>query len=232
MVCDSDSENDEKAEKSRVFYVLLIWTGVQLALITFLIPETYAPVLLRRRAQRLRKETGNTKWQAGIEKLDRTITKTVMWSCIRPFQLLFFEPMVLNLCLLSALLLGILYLFFGAFPLIFENNHHFKLYQVGLSFLGLFVGEILGILSDFFWQKNYARLVREREAAGGEPGGTEPEFRLPPTIFGAFMVTVGLFGFGWTTFSSVGLSQRKNLICAFVIRPFRVLRQRGRAQKW
>jgi hypothetical protein len=60
----------------------------------FFVPETYHPVLLRRKAIRLRKETGNQEWIAPIEKLDRSIAKTVLWSCIRPFQLLFFEPMV------------------------------------------------------------------------------------------------------------------------------------------
>ena len=122
---------------------------------------------------------------------------------IRPFQLLFYEPMLLCLCLLSALILGVLYLFFGAFPLVFETNHNFTLSQVGLSFLGLFIGEVVGMVSDLLWQKNYSRLIRKREAAGGEPGGTEPEFRLPPVIFGAVMVTVGLFGFGWSLFPHV-----------------------------
>lgn len=46
--------------------------------------------------------------------MNKSVSKTILWSCIRPFQLLFFEQMCLNLCLLSALLLGILYLFFGA----------------------------------------------------------------------------------------------------------------------
>jgi len=36
--------------------------------------------------------------------------------------------------------------------------------------------------------------VRKREAQGGEPGGSEPEFRLPPTIVGAILVPIGLFG--------------------------------------
>jgi hypothetical protein len=63
-------------------------------LIVLFVPETYHPVLLRRKARRLRKETGNQEWIAPIEKLDRTVAKTVLWSCIRPFQLLFFEPMV------------------------------------------------------------------------------------------------------------------------------------------
>lgn len=42
------------------------------------------------------------------------------------------------------IMLGVLYLFFGAFPLVFETNHGFTLSQVGLTFLGLFVGMIMG----------------------------------------------------------------------------------------
>jgi len=178
----------------------MIWAGVQLGAIVLLVPETYHPVLLRQKAQRLRKETGNEAWKAPIEHLERSIPKTILWSCIRPFQLLLFEPMCLNLCILSAILLGILYLFFGAFPLVFQNNHGFSVSETGLSFLGLFVGMVLGILSDPLWRRNYARLVRQREAQGGEPGGSEPEYRLPPTIYGAFVVPVALFGFGWSTY--------------------------------
>ncbi|OMP86650.1 putative drug/proton antiporter YHK8 [Diplodia seriata] len=185
------------------FYVMLIWAGAQLAAIVFLVPETYHPVLLRRKAQKLRAETGEEAWKAPIEKLDKSVSQTLLWSCVRPFQLLVFEPMCLNLCILSSILLGILYLFFGAFPLVFQNNHGFTLSQVGLAFLGLFVGMILGISTDPLWRRNYARLVQRREAQGGEPGGAEPEYRLPPTIAGAVIVPIALFGFGWTTYSSV-----------------------------
>lgn len=59
----------------------------------FFVPETYHPVLLRRKAIALRKETGNDAWRAPIEKMDKSILKTVSWSCIRPFQLLFLEQM-------------------------------------------------------------------------------------------------------------------------------------------
>lgn len=125
--------------------------------------------------------------------------------------------------MLSAILLGTLYLFFGAFPLVFENNHGFDISQTGITFMGLFVGMIAGISSDVLWRKNYARLVRRREAQGGESGGSEPEFRLPPTIYGAIVVPIALFGrslqplkvlalllitiyagFGWTTYPWVG----------------------------
>jgi hypothetical protein len=42
--------------------------------------------------------------------------------------------------------------------------------------------------------------MRDRERATNEPGGSEPEFRLPPAIVGAPLVTIGLFWFGWTTY--------------------------------
>jgi len=95
------------------FWVLIIWAGVNWLLLFFLVPETYTPVLLRRKAIKLRKETGDDRWKAPIEIMNKSVVKTVAWSCVRPFQLLFFEQMCLNLCLLSAILLGILYLFFG-----------------------------------------------------------------------------------------------------------------------
>jgi len=95
-----------------------------------------------------------------------------------------------------------LYLFFGAFPLVFENNHGFTLSQTGLTFLGIFIGMIMGIMTDPLWRKNYMRLVRKREAQGGEPGGSEPEYRLPPTILGAVLVPIGLFG--WSSMAYRG----------------------------
>lgn len=58
-----------------------------------------------------------------------------------------YEPMVTLLCLFCAVILGILYLFFGAFDIVFTQNHGFKSWQVGLTFLGIMVGMIIGILS-------------------------------------------------------------------------------------
>ena len=56
--------------------------------------------------------------------------------------------MCLLLCLFCAVLLGVLYIFFGAFELVFGNNHGFNLWQVGLSFLGMTVGMLIGICSN------------------------------------------------------------------------------------
>jgi hypothetical protein len=88
--------------------------------VIFVVPETYHPVLLRNKARKLRKDTNDERWHATIEKLDRSVSmvathfrcslgsqlinsQTVFRSFYRPFMLLLFEPMVLNLCILSAL---------------------------------------------------------------------------------------------------------------------------------
>lgn len=176
------------------FYVLIIWAGLQWLSIVLLVPETYHPVLLRRKAIKLRAETGDDRYHAQIEKLTRSVLMTVVVSCYRPFQLLLFEPMCLLICLLSAVLLGILYLFFGAFPLVFGGNHGFELWQVGLTFLGIFVGMAIGVSSDVIWKKRYAALVQKYSEETGVPGSSEPEFRLPATIVGAWVVPISLFG--------------------------------------
>lgn len=114
-------------------------------------------------------------------------------------MLLILEPMCLNLCLFSAIILGIQYLFFGAFEVVFRNNHDFELWQIGLSFSGISVGMLLAVMSAPWWHQNYLRMVQQQEAQGGQNGNSEPEYRLPPAIAGAPLTTIGLFWFGWTT---------------------------------
>ena len=109
-------------------------------------------------------------------------------------------------------MLGVLYLFFGAFPLVFETNHGFSLSQSGMSFLGLFVGMVIGILSDVLWRRNYARLQ-----ARAKTEETQPEWRLPPTVFGAWMLVVGLFGFAWTSFKDVSFVSFRTPECDVAI---------------
>lgn len=135
--------------------------------------------LLRRKAQRIRHETGDERWQAPIEKLQRSVVQTVVRSCYRPVLLLTLEPMCLCLCIFSAILLGILYLFFGAFQLVFGNVYGFSLWQIGCSFLGLLVGIAFAIVMDPVWRRIYARLEHKHEMAVGRTDDPQPEWRLP-----------------------------------------------------
>lgn len=179
------------------FYVMLIWSGV-LSVVFVFVPETYHPVLLSQKAAAIRKSTGNESYYSASERAraSRPLSKVLVESLYRPFQLLFLEPMCTLLCIYSALLLGILYLFFGAFPLVFTTNHGFNLWQTGLTFLGLVIGQFLAVLVNPLFRRHYLRLVAEQRAKSGKEGENqrpEPEFRLPPAIVGGILVPISLF---------------------------------------
>jgi len=58
-------------------------------------PETYAPVILKRRAQKLRKETGDASIVASIELEETDIGHIVTVVLTRPIRMICFEPLVL-----------------------------------------------------------------------------------------------------------------------------------------
>lgn len=135
-----------------------------------------------------------------MERAHRSVAHAIGNSLLRPFQLLILEPVCFCLCIFAALLHGILYLFFDAFPLVFVNNHGFNLWQVGLSFLGIGLGMILAVFMNPVWNNARNRLVHKKERETGIQGASEPEFRLPAAMVGSLIVPVGMFIFGWTTF--------------------------------
>lgn len=61
------------------------WAAIEFVLILTLVPETYAPALLKRRAKKLRK-AGRTDVKAPIEIDDRNIAGVILMSCTRPFR--------------------------------------------------------------------------------------------------------------------------------------------------
>lgn len=157
--------------------------------------ETYAPVLLKRRAQQETNRAG-----LSVSVTADSVRGALLTSLQRPFLLLALEPMCLCLCVYTAIMIGTLYLFFGAFPLVFAHAYGFNLWQVGLTFLGQLIGTIVGAFLDPFWRWNLQRLVRNyRSHTASDSDEFLPEFRLPPAILGAPLITIGLFWFGWSS---------------------------------
>lgn len=176
------------------FYALMIWIGVLMVLFYFFSPETYAPLLLRRKNERLRRQGGLEV----DEKLQpQGLGRTILISCTRPFKLLVLEYMLLSLCILTAFTLGIQYLLFGGFAYVFRTVYRFELFEIGLTFIGIGVGAFVGLAMDPLWRKYRDKQLKENN---GDP---EPEFRLPAVAFGALCLPVSLFFFGWTARSSV-----------------------------
>jgi multidrug resistance protein len=87
--------------------LLAIFAGVMWILASFVVPETYAPVLLRRRAEELSKQTGMvylSKFDA--ERGPISAKQMVSTVLIRPWILLFTEPIVLLLSIYIAIIYG------------------------------------------------------------------------------------------------------------------------------
>lgn len=55
------------------------------------------------------------------------------------------------------MILGILYLAFQAFPIIFMEGHGFNVQSTGMSFLGIGLGMVIALCSQPFWNR-YAAL--------------------------------------------------------------------------
>lgn len=76
---------------------LALFAGVLCILGIIFVPETYAPVLLRRRAQLLSKVTGKIYMTAMDVDHPEAFQDMLKRSMIRPWALLFREPIVLLL---------------------------------------------------------------------------------------------------------------------------------------
>ncbi|KAJ6538832.1 major facilitator superfamily domain-containing protein [Mycena vulgaris] len=179
------------------YRILLIWTFGELLAIFLLVPESYAPVLLKRKAHKLRKDTGDQAYWAPLDRRDTSLTRSLLLSCYVPFKLLIFDRMALLLDTWNAFLLGILYLMFQAFPIIFENGHHFNVQTTGLTFLGIGFGMGLGLASQPFWNR-----LSAREAAK-HGGKAPPETLLIMGQVGGVLVPLSLYWFAFTTYPRV-----------------------------
>lgn len=156
---------------------------------TLFVPETYGPVLIRRRAASLAKTTG----QVYISVLDKNKpnarpSEILKRTLARPWVLLFCEPIVFIASTYMAILYGTIYMFLGAFSIVYEQERGWDAGTGGLSFLGLAVGMLCGLAYTILDNKRYAKL------------GTSatPESRLPPGMVGALALPIGMFAFAWT----------------------------------
>lgn len=105
-----------------LYWIQLILSGIVWFLITFTVPETYAPRLLANRAAKLRKETGDSKHVTEQDLDTRPFSQRLKLFLLRPFQLLFQELIVFFISLYMSVLYGLLYMFFVAYPIVYQKG--------------------------------------------------------------------------------------------------------------
>lgn len=179
---------------------MAIWAGVLLIITTILVPETYPPVLLRKRAERLSKLSGKVyKSRTDIDRGVVTFGDAFGTALMRPWILLLCEPIVLLLSLYQAIVYGILYLLFGAFPIVYRLGRHWNEGVGGLPFIAVAIGVFSAVLYVVLYDN--PKYMKRVVASG--VGYTTPEARLPMAMIGGIVLPIGLFWFAWTNSPSV-----------------------------
>jgi MFS family permease len=175
--------------------VCSIYIGIVWIVGCCLVPETYGPVLLRKMARDLSEKSGKSYISVMEKKtVNATVAGVFATAIQRPWVLLFREPIVLIASAYMAILYGTIYMFLGAFPIVYQEYRGWDEGIGGLAFLGLAVGMLIGlaysIIDD---KKRYLKLGK----------GAPPEARLPLGIVGAIALPIGMFGFAWTNYLSI-----------------------------
>ncbi|KAI2468782.1 major facilitator superfamily transporter [Annulohypoxylon bovei var. microspora] len=173
----------------------IIWAAspVFLAMFAFL-PETSTPNLLLRRAQRLRKLTGDGRFMSQSEMDQRNMDKraVIIDALIKPLEITLKDPAILFVQTYTAIIYGIYYSFFEVFPLVYPVYYGMDAGHVGLVFLCVLVACLMGVVAYTAYLYFY---MNPRIAHQGFP---IHENRLVPALGAAFGPTIGLFIFAWT----------------------------------
>lgn len=154
--------------------------------------ESYPYTILGRKTKRLRKETGNDKLRSALDT-GRSPKDFFSLAIVRPSKMLFCSPIVFLLSLHVAIMYGYLYLVFTAMPTLFEEQYSFSTGSVGLTYIGLGVGSLLGLVLVGMTSDRLVTYLAVKN--GSEP---KPEYRLPPVMVASILAPAGLFWYGWT----------------------------------
>lgn len=201
-------------------WIVLVLGGVGVAAM-LTVKETYAPEILRQKVAQLRKKTRDPRWWCRHDR-EVSVLESIRVNLYRPFALYFKEPICLFINTWydpspsrhasdkhhtlyfssigpeahnsrNALIYGILYLCFIAYPVVFSEHRGWGPTASGACYLGIGVGIVLAVLVEP-WIR---RLINSQP--------TDPKTRkIPPEavaivmVIGSLLSPVGQFGFAWT----------------------------------
>jgi len=201
-----------------MFYLQTIMDGILMIIVIVFFKETRGSVLLSRKAEELnawysaREEAGyygfrlaidgvagefepqRIRWKVKSDEERASLTKMIGISLYRPFHLLFTEPVVFFFSLWVAFSWAVLYMTLAAIPLVFGTRHGFNIQQSGAVFSAISIAAILFTVICIYQEK----LAKKRNKLPNSP-----EARLYFACYESALMPIGLFMFGWTTYSSV-----------------------------
>ena len=94
-----------------LFWVMMVFAGVCTTIMIILLPETYAPVILLNKKDKLSKEdtVGNKDLYAEHERQDWSFGAVIRRTIFRPFHMLALEPILVMITIYFSIVYGLLF---------------------------------------------------------------------------------------------------------------------------
>ncbi|KAF9010981.1 MFS polyamine transporter [Hymenopellis radicata] len=191
----------EKTTWRWVFWSTSIFDVAVQALGLFYLRESYAPLLLDRKAAQIRASRAADPEKGGthvnvhtvFEKSEpRTWQHIFSKALVRPFVIFVREPIIQVVGLYMAFVYGVFYLYLTTIPTIFRDVYHQNTGIAGLHYIALGIGlTCASQLNARYMDKVYVYFKNKNGGIG------EPEFRVPSMVPGSIILPVGLLITGW-----------------------------------
>lgn len=204
--------------------------SVSFVLALLALPETFGPVLLKQKAQHLRKLTNDMRFTAPIER-GPTLRARILTNLSRPVTLFSSEPIVIFLGLYLVLIFVINFTFLSGFEYILDDTYTLSPGISSLNFVSIAVGVLIDVALTPLHSKLADRVHRRQcrafvvrkttesstsldsEALSHESQArmhppqvgtdTPPELSLIRAAIAAPFLPISLFWLGWTNYPSI-----------------------------
>ena len=204
--------------------------SVSFVLALLALPETFGPVLLKQKAQHLRKLTNDMRFTAPIER-GPTLRARILTNLSRPVTLFSSEPIVIFLGLYLVLIFVINFTFLSGFEYILDDIYALSPGISSLNFVRIAVGVLIDVALTPLHSKLADRVHRRQcrafvvrktiesstsldsEAMSNESRvrthppqvstDTPPELSLIRAAIAAPFLPISLFWLGWTDYPSI-----------------------------
>ncbi|CCH45767.1 putative membrane protein [Wickerhamomyces ciferrii] len=177
------------------FWLLAIFTGVCSIIYLLFMPETYHPMILNEKAERLRRLTGNPNLiieQDLNQNNQQSISAKLKEMFLRPFEIGLLEPIVLLINIYISILYAIMYHWLEAFPYYYGEVRGLSTMGSALTYMTIVIGTLCGVsIYICLTFKQYTNPMIRKEVV-------HPEAFLPIAIFGSTLLPMALFVFGWS----------------------------------
>lgn len=182
-----------------IYWTFLIISGFMYVLFMVVVPETHGPTLLKWRAKKLIKLTGDKRYVTQETLQPRTFKQVANQSLLRPFVLLS-ELIVFLVTIYMSINYGQLYMFFFAFPIVYMEGKGWSASKTGVMFIPIGVGVVASVFAAIYINRDYNKRAQKYIDKGEIP---PPELRLIPMMYSCWFIPIGMFIFAWTSYPTV-----------------------------